>query len=81
MGHIVFELDSRCPLIRCITDQDECRSLAAEMQEILETKNAHTGAASIEGNSLHGLRWGISINLGWMCFTHPYYNKVRTRII
>jgi len=32
VGHIVFEPDSRCPLLRGITDQGACRSLAAEMQ-------------------------------------------------
>ena len=43
-------------------------------------KKAHTGAISIGGSSLHGLSWNISINLGWMYFTHTYYNKVGTRI-
>lgn len=51
------------------------------MQKITEMKKAHTGATSIGGSSLHGLSWNISINLGWMCFTHTYYNKVGTWMI
>lgn len=23
--------------------------------------------------------WNTGIDFGWMCFTHPYYNKVGTR--
>ena len=38
-------------------------------------------SSSIGGSNLHGLRWGISINLSWMCFTQSYYNKVGSRMI
>ena len=38
-------------------------------------------SSSIGGRNLHGLRWGISINLSWMCFTQSYYNKVGSRMI
>lgn len=34
----------------------------------------------LEGAACMGL-WNISINLGRVCFTHPYYNKVGTRMI
>ena len=77
VGHRLYiEPDSSGPLLRCITDQDERGALGVEMQKITEMKKAHTGATSIGGSSLHGLSWNISINLGWMCFTHTYYNKV-----
>ena len=50
-----IEPDLSCPLLRRITDLDERGLLTAEIQEISETKKAHTGAASIGGSNLHGL--------------------------
>ena len=32
MGHIVFEPDSSCPLLRCITDWDKSRSLGVAVR-------------------------------------------------
>lgn len=80
MGHIVFEPDSSRPLLRCITDQNERRSLALGSRKSRKRKKPPQVQPPLEGAACMGL-WNTGIDFGWMCFTHPYYNKVGTRMI
>lgn len=41
VSHLVFEPDSSCPLHRCITDQNERRSLAVGSKNLRNEKSPH----------------------------------------
>lgn len=57
VGHIVFEPDSSCPLLRCITDQVEHRSLAVGSRKSQKRKKPTQVSQFLRvgERSLHGL--------------------------
>lgn len=73
VGHIVFEPDSSCPLLCCITDQNEHWSLALGSRKSRKRKKPTQVQPPLEGAACMGCNR--------VCFTHLYYNKVGTRMI